>query len=193
MASFWETILKTVLSAVAKEAVKSIEKPEDPVKIPVDVAPVDVAPASTPVAAKVYKITMDEILKGQYKLEDLDEDVQNNLKVLQERVNKIRELWGKAMTVTSGFRSMDDHIRIYKNKAKKEGKVFDESKVPKKSKHLYGQALDISDPNLALTKWLKENNSQRLVDAGLWCEEGNSNWVHFQCVPPGSGKRWFLP
>ena len=92
------------------------------------------------------------------------------------------------MTVTSGLRTMEDHLRIYAAKG-----ITDTSKIPMKSKHLYGQAVDISDPDLELTAWSKENNSQRLIDAGLWCEEGNSNWTHFQILPPKSGNRWFLP
>lgn len=137
-------------------------------------------------------IQMDELLKGA-KLEDQTPDIQANLKVLLERVNNIRIGWGQPMTVTSGLRTMEDHLRIYREKAEKAGVPFDKSKVPMKSKHLVGAAVDIFDPGLVLTKWLKENNSQRLVDAQLWCEEGNSNWVHFQIFPPGSGNRWFYP
>lgn len=137
-------------------------------------------------------ISMSELLNGA-KLEEQSPEIQESLKTLLDRVNKIRTLWNKSMTVTSGLRTMEDHLRIYREKAAKEGKPFDESKVPKKSKHLFGEAVDIFDPGLTLTKWLKENNSQRLVDAQLWCEEGNSNWVHFQIRAPGSGNRWFLP
>lgn len=137
-------------------------------------------------------ISMDELLNKKYKFADQSADIQANLLILLEKVNKIRSLWGKPMTVTSGLRMMIDHLRIYREKAAKEGVPFDESKVPKKSKHLYGQAVDIFDPGLVLTKWLKAN-PQILIDAGLWCEEGNANWVHFQILPPKSGKRWFLP
>lgn len=106
-------------------------------------------------------------------------EIDNNLKTLLERVNKIRAEWGKPMKVTSGLRSQADQQRI--------------NPAAPKSKHLIGAAVDIYDPDLSLTKWLKENDSQRLVIAELWCEEGNKNWVHFQCFPPKSGKRWFLP
>jgi hypothetical protein len=96
------------------------------------------------------------------------------------------------------LRTKESQLRIYREKAKKkqfpfEDGVFDESKVPMNSRHLYGQAVDIYDPGLKLTAWLKENDSQRLKNAELWCEEGNSDWVHFQIVPPKSGKRWFNP
>lgn len=126
-----------------------------------------------------------------------NDDQRQNLEVLLERVNKIRAKWGKPMTVTSGLRTMEDHIRIYKAKAAKKQApfldgVYDEKKVPMKSKHLFGEAVDISDPDLSITKWLKAN-PEILEDAELWCEEGNTNWVHFQIKPPGSGNRWFLP
>lgn len=133
-------------------------------------------------------ITMKELLNKKYKLEDQPQDIQDNLNILLEKVNKIRQLWGKPMSVTSGLRSMEDHLRIYAQKG-----ITDKSKIPMKSKHLYGQAVDIYDPDLSLTEWLKENDSQILKDVGLWCEEGNKNWVHFQIVPPKSGNRWFLP
>lgn len=115
-------------------------------------------------------------------------EIDGNLAILLERVNKIRSEWGKPMIVDSGLRSMEDHLRIYREKG-----ITDPSKIPMKSKHLIGAAVDISDPNLEITDWLKENNSQRLIDAELWCEDGNKNWVHFQIYPPASGNRWFKP
>lgn len=115
-------------------------------------------------------------------------EIDSNLAILLERVNKIRSEWGKPMTVTSGLRSMEDHLRIYADKG-----ITDPSKIPMKSKHLVGAAVDISDPDLEITAWLKENDSQRLIDAELWCEEGNADWVHFQIYSPASGNRWFKP
>lgn len=142
-----------------------------------------------------FMITMKEALCGS-KLEDQSDEIKVNLKTLLERVNKVRAAWGKPMIVTSGLRAIDDHLRIYKEKAQRAGVKFDQSKVPMKSKHLNGTALDVSDPKLELTNWLKAN-PKILEDAGLWCEEGNSNWVHFQSLPFGSyrsgGTRWFNP
>lgn len=131
-------------------------------------------------------ISLQELL-GSYKLEDQIPEVKTNLPILLDRINKIRIWWNKPMIVTSGFRSMTDHLRIYAEKG-----ITDASKIPMKSKHLIGAAVDISDPNLELTAWLKKDPSH-LEFARLWCEEGNKNWVHFQIFPPNSGKRWFLP
>lgn len=131
-------------------------------------------------------LEMKELL-GKYKLGDQSQEIQDNLAILLIRVNYVRTLWSKPMTVTSGLRSMEDHIRIYKEKG-----ITDASKIPMSSRHLTGRAVDVSDPNLDLTKWLKDN-PKVLEDAQLWCEDGNKNWTHFQIIPPVSGKRWFLP
>jgi uncharacterized protein YcbK (DUF882 family) len=137
-------------------------------------------------------LQMNELLHGA-DLAAQSKEIQDNLAVLLDRVNKIRAEWGKPMTVTSGLRTMADHIRIYEEKAAAAGVPFDKSKVPMASKHLIGAAVDIYDPDLSLTVYLKDNNSQRLIDAELWCEQGNANWVHFQIYAPKSGNRWFLP
>lgn len=135
-----------------------------------------------------YKISEKEILKSS-KREDLSSDYQKNLDILLERINKIRDAYNKSMSVTSGYRSMEDHLRIYKDKG-----ITDQSKIPMKSKHLYCQAVDISDPKQELQKWCKDN-VKTLEDIGLWCEDFayTSNWTHFQIVPPQSGKRFFVP
>lgn len=132
-------------------------------------------------------LSMDELLNHKYKFEDQSKEIQNNLRQTLDRVNKIRLLWDKPMIVTSGLRTIEDHLRIYKNKG-----ITDPAKIPMKSRHLYGQAVDVSDPDLAITARLKDDTSI-LEDAELWCEQGNKNWVHFQIVPPASKNRWFLP
>ena len=136
--------------------------------------------------------TKEEIIGKDRKWEDVPKEHQDNILELMSKLNKVRYKWGKPMITTSGYRYWADHVRIYKQKAEREGKVFDESTIPKGSKHLFGLACDIYDPELKLTKWLK-NNPKILEEIGLWCEEGNSNWVHFQIRPPKSGNRWFLP
>jgi uncharacterized protein YcbK (DUF882 family) len=137
-----------------------------------------------------YMITMQELLKGT-KFEDIPKEHQDNLLKLLAAVNIIREAWGKPMRITSGYRSMLDHLRIYREKG-----ITDKSKIPMKSKHLFGAGVDIADPGLLLTKWLQDH-PEMLEKAGLFCEAGNSNWVHFQCLPFGSYKpgktRWFNP
>lgn len=124
-------------------------------------------------------ISKQELNPHNYSLTPEQNTNQNNL---LDAVNKVRTAWGQPMQVTSGVRSEADQLRI--------------NPKAMHSKHLLGAAVDIADSQLLLTSWLKAN-PQVLEDAGLWCEEGNANWVHFQCLQYGSwvpGKtRWFIP
>jgi uncharacterized protein YcbK (DUF882 family) len=135
-------------------------------------------------------ITMKEIIKDT-DFNSLPKEYQDNLNKLLNSVNIIRQEWDKPMQVTSGLRTMADHLRIYAAKG-----ITDKSKIPMKSKHLFCAAVDVSDPSLELTQWLKDH-PEILEKANLYCEAGNSNWVHFQCLPFGSyksgGTRWFNP
>jgi hypothetical protein len=142
-------------------------------------------------------LSLQEIIHGA----DADQIPAAKLEQEQDllvRVNKIRVAWDKAMTVTSGVRTWADHLRIYHDKG-----ITDLSKIPTKSKHLEtvtdAAAVDIADPGLLLTHWLKNTpeGQAALEDADLYCEDGNANWVHFQNKPFGSyhsgGTRWFKP
>jgi uncharacterized protein YcbK (DUF882 family) len=133
-------------------------------------------------------ITLKEIL-NRTEYNTLSKEIQDNLIILLDKINKIRDKYGNPMTITSGFRSEQDHLRIYKNKG-----ITDKSKVPMKSKHLYGQAVDIYDPDKKLQAWCK-NNIHVLEEIGLWMEDFDHtpNWCHFQAVPPKSGNRFFKP
>lgn len=113
--------------------------------------------------------------------------VDANLLILLDKINIIRTVYGIPMIVDSGYRSIEDHLRIYREKG-----ITDKTKIPMKSKHLYGQAVDIADHEGKLMLWCKAN-TQELERAGLWCEDGTHGWVHFQIIPPSSGHRFFLP
>lgn len=129
-----------------------------------------------------WLITRQEILKG----EECPPEYEDNLLELLIKGNKIRDAFGRPMIVTSGFRTKEDHLRIYEKQIKA-GKH-----VPMGSKHLYCQAVDISDPNKILQKWCLENE-KLLAEVGVWMEHFShtSTWVHFQIVPPASGNRFF--
>lgn len=137
-------------------------------------------------------ISQKEIL-GTTKLEDMPQDHQVNLKELLEKINKIRTAWAKSMTVTSGYRSKADQLRIYKSLAEQRGQVFDESKVPWGSAHLKCAAVDIADPDGSLYKWTHDNESL-MEEIGVWMEvKDDQKRVHFQIYAPKSGNRWFNP
>lgn len=113
-----------------------------------------------------------------------DYNINYNLAILLERLNKVRQAWGKPMTVTSGLRSQDQQNALIAS-----GK----SNAPK-SKHLTGQAADIYDPNGELKQWVMANMNL-MEQIGFWFEafESTPTWIHFQIIPPASGKRIFIP
>jgi uncharacterized protein YcbK (DUF882 family) len=137
-------------------------------------------------------ISMDELLSGN-KLEDQPQETQDNLKDLLEKMNKVRVAYGKPMTVSSGLRSIKHHLEIYAAKG-----ITDKSKIPMKSKHLYGLAVDIADTDGKLKEWVKAN-IELMEEIGFWFEsfDATTTWVHFQNKPFGSykagGTRWFNP
>ena len=63
-----------------------------------------------------------------------------------------------------------------------------------RSKHMTGQAVDLSDPDGDLDEWLLVH-IDALGDCGLWHEHPSATkgWCHVQTVPPKSGKRVFYP
>lgn len=125
------------------------------------------------------------------KNEPLNASQQANMNILLGRINKIRAAWGKPMTVTSGFRSLAEHKRIYKELAQKRG--VDVIRIPMGSQHLAGAAVDISDPDGSLFNWCAES-VPLLTQVGLWMEEkDDQKRCHFQILPPNSGKRFFKP
>jgi hypothetical protein len=137
-------------------------------------------------------ITMDELL-GHAKLAIQSNEVKKNLALLLQRINKVRSAWGHPMKVTSGLRTMAHHLQIYAQKG-----ITDKSKIPMKSKHLFGAAVDIYDPAKTLQKWCLANE-KLLKSIGFWMESftATPNWCHFQIVPYGSyadsKSIWFKP
>lgn len=133
-------------------------------------------------------ISIDELLSGQAKLGELSNEVQNNLQELLVKVNKVRTAYGKPMIVTSGLRTMKHHLEIYARKG-----IYP-PKVPMKSNHLSGRAVDFADGNGELKKWVKAN-VKLMEEIGLWMEDfsATKTWCHFQINPPKSGNRFFIP
>jgi uncharacterized protein YcbK (DUF882 family) len=133
-------------------------------------------------------ITMNELLSNQASFDSLDKDVQENLNQLFLKVNIVRKEYGKPMIVTSGLRTKKHHLEIYARKG-----IYP-PKVPMKSNHLFGRAVDFADGDGKLKKWILENIAL-MEEIGLWMEDFNATktWVHFQINPPKSGNRFFKP
>jgi uncharacterized protein YcbK (DUF882 family) len=137
-------------------------------------------------------IDIKEILKGA-DYASQSKEVQANLLILLEKMNKVRALYGKPMSVTSGLRTLAHHIQVYKTLAVQRKKEFNINQVPMGSMHLKGAAVDISDPDGKLYEWCQAN-VDKLEEIGLWCEESDDQpRVHFQIFPPRSGRRFFKP
>lgn len=114
---------------------------------------------------------------------------EENLFDLLSKINKLRDAYGKPLRVTSGYRTLEKHLAIY------HAKGID--KVPMKSLHLTGEAVDITpiDGDIAdLHKWIKDN-VKLMEESGFWFEDFSvtTTWAHCQTRPPKSGKRFFLP
>jgi hypothetical protein len=137
-------------------------------------------------------ITYNELLSGN-SIQDVSIALQQNGEELLKRINKVRTDYAEPMIVTSGLRTMQQHINIYKKLAEQRKEEFDASKIPMGSAHLKFCAVDILDKDGKLFKWCK-NNKKLLEDVGLWLEEQDDQpRVHFQTYAPASGNRFFKP
>ena len=111
-----------------------------------------------------------------------------NIEKLLKKVNKLQERYGKLQfKVTSGLRSLIYHMGIYRRKG-----ITDPKKIPMKSKHLFGQAVDVEDKDGKFYAWVQKNEAI-LQELSLHYELGTRGWVHLQIVPPASGKTGFWP
>lgn len=135
-------------------------------------------------------ITLQELNPKNFPLDKTQKD---NLINLHEKMNVVRSVYGKAMFVTSGYRSKEDHVRIYREIAQRKHVEFEASRVPMGSAHLSGCAVDIADADGKLMKWCRDNES-KLAEIGLWIEDDPTTpRVHFQTYAPKSGNRFFKP
>jgi len=94
--------------------------------------------------------------------------------------------------LTSGFRTKEKQIAVYKAKALTEGVPFDINKVPMGSQHMKACAGDFSDPGGLINNAITD---ELLAKHDLYREHPmyTFNWVHLQTVPPRSGLRTFKP
>ncbi len=113
-------------------------------------------------------------------------DLIQNMNDYINRINMFESLCNLPILHTSFYRSANDQIEIYKSRGI--------NNPPMQSQHMYCRAGDIADNNGKLKQWII-NNIWALKQCGFWCEDfkATPTWVHFQTVPPKSGKRFFLP
>lgn len=134
-------------------------------------------------------ITMEELCKNP---NSVPMSHAQNLNSLWMKLNSFRDAYGKPLRVTSGYRSMQQHLDIYARKG-----ITNPAKIPMKSNHLFGLAADlvpVEDGIYHLHEWVA-NNEPLMQDIGIWFEDfsATKTWLHCQIVPPKSGVRFFLP
>lgn len=127
------------------------------------------------------KFTLTEVLQAgshKWKESEIDLVTKRNLQDLIAKVNALG--YEPPMIASSCLRSIESQKRI--------------NPSAMGSSHLYGCAIDISDPKGELAQWVQKNKS-RLVELGLWCEAlaYTKGWVHLQTIRPASGNRFFIP
>lgn len=123
----------------------------------------------------------------------LPEVQQTNIMRLIQKVNALLDEFGEVRSVTSGYRTMADHQRIYKEINEKNVKLGKPViKVPMGSKHLVGAAVDLADADDRLKKFCTED---MLKKHELYMEHPDytDTWCHLQIIKTASGNRIFKP
>jgi hypothetical protein len=129
-------------------------------------------------------ISLEAYWKGrdQEYADELTEDILANADRTVERVNKLLAVsgFGNVGGVNSGWRPQAVNDAT--------------GNAAKSSRHLSAEAIDIADPIRSLARWCL-GHLDVLEDIGLWMEDPRwtPTWVHLQTVPPGSGRRVFIP
>lgn len=127
------------------------------------------------------RFTLGELLRAgnhKWKESEIDLVTKRNLEDLILKVNALG--YQPPMYASSCLRSLEDQKRINPSKMG--------------SSHLYGCAVDISDPDGKLANWLR-NRQQLLEKCGLWMEHPayTKGWCHLSSYMPKSGNRLFFP
>lgn len=111
----------------------------------------------------------------------LSAELLNNARAMIQRANGLLKLAGIADgCVNSGWRPHSINAAI--------------PNASPRSRHLTCQAVDLRDADGELDAWCMDN-LHALEVLGLWLEHPSATpgWCHVQIVPPGSGKRVFMP
>ena len=90
---------------------------------------------------------------------------------LVNKLDEIREKYNKPITLTCALRCPIHNKEV---------------KGALSSKHIAGNAADLSDPNKEIMNWILP----KLEELNIWIEnpDATTNWVHIQVVPYGSWK-----
>lgn len=132
-------------------------------------------------------ITLKDFWGGRDKLypREITAEIRSNADVTVSRVNRLLALAAgegiECDVCSSGWRPLSVNDAT--------------ANAAKSSKHIKGLACDIRDTSAReLARWCLRNLHQ-LEAIGLWMEDPQwtPTWVHLQIVPPGSGRRVYIP
>ena len=124
-------------------------------------------------------VKLSEFLMGRDKTYPLSLELAVNAAQLLSAINYIRGVYGKPLSVSSGYRPG----------------VFNRAAGgAKNSSHMTCEAIDLRDSDGEFAQWCLDNLDE-LEKAGLYMEDPSHTpgWVHLQSRAPRSGKRVFLP
>jgi hypothetical protein len=136
-------------------------------------------------------ITVEDYMMGRADFMTLDSAHQTNILKLLQKVNDLLNDAGLERSISSGYRTMKDHQRIYADiNKKKKAAGLPEVKVPMGSKHLIGAAIDLADPDGKLDKYCTEDVLKKF---DLYMEHPDytnsavdpksKGWCHLQIIP----------
>lgn len=120
-------------------------------------------------------ISKSEILMGRDAQfpKEYTKEVSDNIDRLLIALNKFREAYGKAMTVSSGWRPQSINIAVG---------------GAKMSNHTVGLACDFKDADGSLDAFAVECDKKGLLKQwGLWLEhpDNTKGWIHLDCKNRG--------
>ena len=126
-------------------------------------------------------ITVDEYI-GQHLAgheQELTDEIRANAEILCGRANQLIAAFGEDRGLRSGWRP---------------AAVNHAAGGAMRSRHMTGQAIDVEDDDGLLDAFCRQNIGL-LEQLELWLEDGAAtpSWAHIQCVPPRSGRRFFMP
>lgn len=121
--------------------------------------------------------------------------VLENLTILFQKMDMVREYFGKPISVTLCFRSMAYHLGLYERiNAKRVAQGIDPLRVPMKSAHLYGMACDFVVKGMKcedVRQMILKNDKLNAWNMRMENNGKDANWIHLDLYPPGPSGRFF--
>lgn len=128
--------------------------------------------------------------------DEVTQEILDNLTKTFQKMDKVREYFGKSIKVTICLRTMAYHKELYKRiNTDRKKKGIEPLKIPMGSAHLSGMGVDF------IVKGLKCDDAKAMIikdkkleEWGMRMEDIEGEWVHLDWKPVGaSGKRYFKP